>query len=267
MFVNVKERAWYGVEGDGRLGCPALLGGLHNRRGKRLGAAFAALAAVCGLGLAVGAGSAGSQGQIVVHGAHSGSHLRLSVKSGHLAVRGLMARAKPRGCRLKRGRTLATCRLRGVSSIVLRMGPSGDFVRVLEKLPVPLIVHLGDGSDKFIGNGERDTCYPGGARRNRCVGGGGNDVCITGNRNSDCVGGPGNDYCQHGNGSDGCWGGPGNDVCRMGPGEDGCHGDAGHDRLYGGAGADRLYGGRGRDYCHGQGARGKSRGCEHGPRR
>ena len=110
----------------------------------------------------------------------------------------------------------AVCSTRDVSSIEVQMGPSGDFVRVADALPVPLTVYLGDGSDKFIGSGERDTCFPGGARRNRCVGGGNDDVCITGPRNSDCVGGPGDDYCRHGDGSDGCWGGPGNDVCVMG---------------------------------------------------
>jgi hypothetical protein len=50
------------------------------------------------------------------------------------------------------------------------MGPSGDRVRVRERLPVPLFVFLGGGSDKFIGYGERDFCFPEGARRNRCIG-------------------------------------------------------------------------------------------------
>lgn len=147
------------------------------------------------------------------------------------------------------------------------MGPSGDFVRVVDRMPFPLTVYLGAGSDKFIGNAERDTCYPGAARRNRCVGGPNDDVCITGPRNSDCVGGPGDDYCRHGTGSDGCWGGPGNDVCIMGPGQDGCHGGPGNDRLYGGAQPDQLYGGRGHDYCNGQSGWGKSHACDAGPRR
>lgn len=205
--------------------------------------------------------------RIVVHGAASGSTLRLSVERGAIVVEGLMSRAAPSGCRFTRPRLEAVCPLRGAGSIELRMGPSGDLVEVLDRLPVPLTVYLGDGSDKFIGNGERDTCYPGGARRNRCIGGGGRDICITGPRNSDCVGGPGNDYCQHGSGSDGCWGGPGRDVCRMGSGEDGCHGDGGRDRLYGGADPDQLYGGRGFDYCDGGPGRGKSHTCEAGPRR
>ena len=70
----------------------------------------------------------------------------------------------------------------------LILGGSADFVRVLDKLPLPLTTYLGGGSDKIIANGERDTCYPGGAIRNRCVLEGGDDICITGNLNSDCVG-------------------------------------------------------------------------------
>jgi hypothetical protein len=206
-------------------------------------------------------------GQVSIHGAASGSTLELSTHNGRLVVHGFMARAQSPGCRLKPNRMGAVCRLRGMSRIEVNMGPSGDFVRVLERLPMPLTVYLGAGSDKFIGHGERDTCYPQGARRNRCIGGGGNDVCITGSRNSDCVGGLGNDYCRHGSGSDGCWGGPGNDVCVMGPGQDGCHGEAGNDRLYGGAQPDQLYGGRGHDYCDGGRGWGRSHTCDAGPRR
>jgi RTX calcium-binding nonapeptide repeat (4 copies) len=229
--------------------------------------ALFALACTLALALAFGAGSATPRDQIVVHGAHSGSHLRFHVDGERLVVEGYMSRSRPRGCRYIRHRMVAVCPLRKVGSIVIRMGPSGDMVEILDRLPVPLTIHLGNGSDKFIGNGERDTCYPGGAKRNRCVGGGGNDICITGERNSDCVGGPGNDYCQHGAGSDGCWGGPGRDVCRMGPGQDGCHGGPGRDLLFGGPSPDRLYGGGGRDRCDGGRGWGKSRGCEAGPRR
>jgi hypothetical protein len=236
-----------------------------------MGRFYAAIALALAAGLAlllpVAGGAAAPGEQIVLHGAHGGSTLVLKMRGGRLVVRGRMARARPTGCRLKRHRLLAVCRLGGRGSVKLDMGPSGDFVRVRDRLPVPVVVHLGGGSDKFIGNGERDYCYPGGNRRNRCIGGGGNDVCVTGPRNSDCVGGRGNDYCQHGTGSDGCWGGPGHDVCRMGPGHDGCHGGAGNDRLYGGSSSDRLYGGRGHDLCDGGGGWGKSRSCEAGPRR
>jgi Ca2+-binding RTX toxin-like protein len=177
-----------------------------------------------------------------------------------------MSPARPEGCHWRRQRLIAVCPLEG-ASIELNMGPSGDMVEVLDRLPVPLTIRLGGGSDKFIGNGEPDTCYPQGARRNRCVGGPGNDVCITGPRNSDCVGGPGNDFCRHKTGSDGCWGGPGRDICLMGPGQDGCHGGPGNDRLYGGASPDQLYGGRGFDLCDGGPGWGRSHACETGPRR
>jgi Ca2+-binding RTX toxin-like protein len=204
--------------------------------------------------------------QIVIFGAHSGSTLTLGMRGNKIVVKGNMAHQRPVGCRFTRGHRVAVCRTRGVSQIEVDMGPSGDFVKVADRMPFPLIAHLGGGSDKFIGNAERDTCYSEGSRRNRCVGGPGNDVCITGQRNSDCVGGPGDDYCRHGAGSDGCWGGPGNDICIMGPGEDGCHGGPGNDRLYGGSSPDQLYGGPGHDYCDGGPGIGKSHGCNSGPR-
>jgi hypothetical protein len=210
--------------------------------------------------------SATPRGQIVLHGAASGSTLSLSVHGPRLIAKGLMARAHPAGCHFKRFRLVAVCRLSGAGAIEVDMGDSGDFVKVKDRLPLPLTVHLGGGSDKFIGNAERDICYSEGSRRNRCIGGPNNDICITGQRNSDCVGGAGNDYCKHGAGSDGCWGGRGNDVCVMGPGHDGCHGGPGRDRLYGGPSSDQLYGGRGFDYCNGGRGIGKSHHCNAGPR-
>lgn len=210
--------------------------------------------------------AASPAGLIVIYGSHSGSTLTLSMRGSKIVVEGRMARhRRPAGCRLTRHHLRAVCPTRGADRIEVDMGPSGDFVRVAERLPMPLTVHLGAGSDKFIGNGERDTCYGEGSRRNRCVGGPGKDVCISGPRNSDCVGGAGNDYCRTSTGSDGCWGGPGNDVCIMGPGEDGCHGEGGNDRLYGGANPDQLYGGAGYDYCNGGPGIGKSHECNAGP--
>jgi RTX calcium-binding nonapeptide repeat (4 copies) len=241
-------------------------GGLKSRRSRLAGAALA-LAAALLLVLGLGGPTASTQGRIVVHGADSGTHLRLAVRHGHLVVRGWMAPTRPAGCHFKRYRLIAICGLGGNGLVELRLGPSGDMVQVLDRLPVPLLVFLGRGSDKFIGNGERDICYPQGSRRNRCIGRGGNDICITGPRNSDCVGGRGNDFCRHGTGSDGCWGGPGRDVCLMGPGHDGCHGGRGNDWLYGGSSSDRLYGGRGRDHCDGGLGWGRSQTCEAGPRR
>ncbi len=201
----------------------------------------------------------------MIHGANSGSHLQLTSSGSNVVVRGYMARTQPTGCRFTRVRTVAVCPLAGVAAIELDMGPSGDLVEVLDRLPIPLTAYLGTGQDKLIGNGEPDTCYPQGTRRNRCVGGGGDDTCVSGPKNTDCVGGPGNDVCKMGAGSDGCWGGPGNDVCYMGPGEDGCHGEAGNDRLYGGPAPDQLYGGPGFDYCDGGPGVGRSHECEAGP--
>lgn len=228
------------------------------------GTAIVTLAAA--LMLTLGGSSAVPEGRVVVHGTASGSHLELSTRGNALVVHGWMPPTAGAGCRLVH-RDLAICPLNRIGGIEVNMGPSGDFVEVLDRMPVPLTVHLGDGSDKFIGNGEVDTCYPEGDRRNRCVGGGGDDVCITGQRNSDCVGGPGDDYCKHGAGSDGCWGGAGHDICIMGPGRDGCHGEGGRDRLYGGPSPDKLYGGRDRDHCDGGPGWGYSHECESGPRR
>lgn len=214
-----------------------------------------------------GPGTAVPQGGIVIWGAASGTHLRLEARGPRLLVSGLMARAKPRGCRFIRYRRSAACRLAGAGSIVIEAGPSDDKIKVLNGLPLPLVAYLGSGSDKLIGNAERDTCYPEGTKRNRCIGGGGDDTCIAEPVNSDCVGGPGDDYCKTSGGSDGCWGGPGRDICLMGPGHDGCHGDAGDDTLYGGNASDQLYGGRGFDDCDGGPGVGRSHGCESGPRR
>ena len=179
-------------------------------------------------------GDASTRGAIAIHGAASGSHLLLTVHGSTLLVDGHMARARPSGCRFTRGHSAAACPLGEASTIVVEMGPSDDKVEVLDPLPVPLTAYLGAGSDKLIGNAEPDTCYPQGTRRNRCIGGGGDDVCISAPVNTDCVGGAGNDYCRVRDGSDGCWGGPGRDICIMGAGHDGCHGEGGADRLYGG---------------------------------
>ncbi len=219
------------------------------------------------LALLIAPSAANTAGQIVIYGAHSGSSLTLSTNGQKIVVEGNMASTKPQGCRLGRHGMLAVCGLAGASSVQVVMGPSGDFVQVADPLPLPLTIYLGAGSDKFVGNAERDTCFPQGSRRNRCVGGPGDDTCITGPRNSDCVGGAGNDFCRASTGSDGCWGGPGRDVCVMGPGQDGCHGEGGNDRLYGGPDPDQLYGGRGWDYCDGGPGWGKSHACNAGPRR
>jgi len=206
---------------------------------------LSAIALCLGFGSAV----ASPQGQIVVYGTDSGSHLRLTTSGNRLVVSGWMAPAKPTGCKFASFRKVAVCPLANAGSVEVDMGSSPDMVEVLDRLPVPLVARLGDGSDRFIGNGEPDTCYSEGSRRNRCIGGGGDDVCITGNQNSDCVGDGGDDYCQ------------------TGAGHDGCHGEAGEDRLYGGADADQLYGGPSYDHCDGLPGWGQSHECETGPRR
>lgn len=224
--------------------------------------AFFAILVGSALMLLVLASEAIPQSRIVLRGVDSGTHLRLRVQSGNLVVTGPMAEASG-GC--GRDGRITTCPLSGVGEIEVDTGPAGDKVEVLDRLPVPLTAYLGSGSDKLIGNGERDFCHPQGTPRNRCVGGGGNDVCVSGPVNTDCLGGPGNDFCKTDDGSDGCWGGPGKDVCMMGGGEDGCHGEGGDDRLYGGPGADQLYGGPGKDYCDVEGGGGKTHECESGP--
>lgn len=209
--------------------------------------------------------TASPEGLISIQGNDSGSHLRVTVNGNNIVVNGYMAPGVPDGCHVLQPLTAALCPAKAAGSMQIVMGPSDDKIEILDPLPVPLTVYLGKGSDKLIGNNEVDTCYPQGSRRNRCIGGGGDDVCITGPRNSDCVGGPGNDLCKHSTGSDGCWGGPGDDVCYMGPGHDGCHGDAGNDRLYEGSSSGKLYGGPGIDYCNGQRGVGYSYTCERGP--
>jgi len=230
------------------------------------GRASTILAAATALFLLLAAGPVSSQSRIVIRGAATGTHLRLDVRGGNLTVEGQMAESSL-GCRRTQGHRVATCPLDDVGAVEVDASSAEDKVEVLSRLPVPLTVYLGSGSDKMIGNGEPDTCYPEGTARNRCIGGGGNDVCISGPVNTDCVGGPGDDYCEADDGSDGCWGGPGRDVCYMGAGQDGCHGEGGNDRLFGGQGADQLYGGPGEDYCDGGPGVGRSHECEAGPGR
>jgi Ca2+-binding RTX toxin-like protein len=221
-------------------------------------------ALVLGIGLLVFPTTATTAGKLVIRGAETGSHLSLSVSDESILVAGTMG-GKPTGCTFTHGHNAATCPLAGATEIEIEMGPADDKVDVADPLPIPLTVHLGDGSDKLLGNDEDDTCYSEGTKRNRCIGGGGDDNCITGSENSDCVGGPGDDFCRHGTGSDGCFGGPGADTCDMGAGQDGCHGGPGNDKLYGGPGADQLYGGPGSDFCDGAPGVGRSSSCETGP--
>jgi RTX calcium-binding nonapeptide repeat (4 copies) len=210
------------------------------------------------------ASSAVPEGEIVVRGPAYSSHLRLSVSGDAIVVKGHVA-DDPVGCRIVEGHRLTVCPIASAGGMEIVMGPADDKIEVEDRLPMPLTVHLGAGSDKFLGNDEPDTCYSEGTKRNRCIGFGGDDVCITGELNSDCVGGEGDDYCRHQGGSDGCFGGPGNDECDMGGGSDGCHGGPGNDRLYGGGDPDQLYGDGGYDFCDGGPGVGRSHDCESGP--
>lgn len=218
------------------------------------------------LGLLASASTATPEGLIVIRGPASPTHLRLSISGSSLLVTGPMGEAT-QGCDLSPNLGAATCSLAHAGAIEVDTGPASDKVEVLDPLPVPLTAYLGDGSDKLVGNAEPDTCYPQGTPRNRCIGEGGDDTCVSAPVNTDCVGGPGDDFCKTASGSDGCWGGPGDDTCMMGAGQDGCHGEGGDDRLYGGAGGDQLYGGNGYDYCDGEPGIGKAHECELKPRR
>jgi hypothetical protein len=231
----------------------------RRRRWPAVGALALAAAA-----LLATATSAVPEGEIVVRGPSYSSHLRLSVSGDAIVVKGQVA-GDPVGCRLVERHRLTVCPTTGAGGMEIVMGPADDKVQVEDRLPMPLTVHLGAGSDKFLGNDEPDTCYSEGTKRNRCIGFGGDDVCITGELNSDCVGGEGDDYCRHQGGSDGCFGGPGNDECDMGGGSDGCHGGPGNDRLFGGGDPDQLYGDGGYDFCDGGPGVGRSHECETGP--
>jgi Ca2+-binding RTX toxin-like protein len=230
-------------------------------RGRWPAVAALALAAAALLATAT---SAVPEGEIVVRGPAFSSHLRLSVSGGNIVVSGQVA-DDPVGCQIVEGHRRTVCPIAGAGGMEIVMGPADDKVEVEDRLPMPLIVHLGAGSDKFLGNAEPDTCYSEGTKRNRCIGFGGDDICITGPQNSDCVGGEGDDYCRHQDGSDGCFGGPGDDECDMGSGQDGCHGGPGNDRLLGGGDPDQLYGDAGHDYCDGGPGVGRSHDCESGP--
>jgi Ca2+-binding RTX toxin-like protein len=207
--------------------------------------------------------TAGTDGMIVVRGPSYESHMRLSVEGDRIIISG--QHSSTVGCDQVEGQKLLSCPTAGAGRIELIMGPQNDKVQVGERLPVPLTVRLGGGSDKFLGHDEDDTCYSEGAKKNRCLGGGGDDICITGPLNSDCVGAEGDDYCKHLGGSDGCFGGPGNDVCDMGSGKDGCHGGPSNDKLDGGPDPDQLYGDAGKDFCDGGPGVGYSHNCETGP--
>ena len=107
------------------------------------------------------------EGKIVIHGPGFSSHLRISVSGGNVLVNGQMA-DNPVGCAITEGHRAAVCPIAGAGGMEIVMGPADDKIQVEDPLPMPLLVRLGDGSDKFLGNDEPDTCYSEGSKRNRC---------------------------------------------------------------------------------------------------
>src|SRR5262245_49899174 len=77
------------------------------------------------LALSLAPSAADSPGVIVIHGAHSGSTLTItpSPNGKRIVVKGIQARVRPQGCRLKHHRMLAVCRVAGHSSMRVVMGP------------------------------------------------------------------------------------------------------------------------------------------------
>lgn len=217
-----------------------------------MGALLCSLA-VSALALFTSSTMASPASGVVIHGPEaSSSHLQLTVSGEDLIVNGTFESEEQTGCEITHGHNALSCPLSGVNQVEVNMGSSIDKVEVLDPLPVPLVTHLGDGSDKFVGSDEADTCYPEGDTNNSCDGAGGNDTCIIESETTKCIGGSGNDVCKANAGGDACYGGPGNDVCNMGPGEGKCLGEAGNDRLYGESGSDHLAGGPGNDYVYGE---------------
>src|SRR3954447_24446904 len=126
------------------------------------------LAAIALVAVAVLAlpGTATTASKIVIYGSNKGSTLTLHKKHGRIIVRGAMAHRHPRGCHFRHSHRVAVCRPAHKRVIEIKMGRRGDLVRISDKMPMPVVVYLGPGSDKFVGNAERDICFPGGARRN-----------------------------------------------------------------------------------------------------
>src|SRR4051794_32757771 len=103
------------------------------------------LATFACLALLMSATAASPAGRIVVFGAPSGSHLTLTTSGSDVVVDGFMASRPPAGCRLSRSRMHAVCPAANAEAIEVAMGPNGDLVEVLERMPFPLTVHLGSG--------------------------------------------------------------------------------------------------------------------------
>jgi hypothetical protein len=142
----------------------------------------------------------------------------------------------------------------------------GDKVEVLDPLPIPLTVHLGNGSDKFLGNDEDDTCYAEGAKRNRCYGYGRRRrlhypapaTAIASGARSTTTAGTAPAAMDAGEVRDGT-------SATWARGPTGVTVTAKTHCLYEGAGSGQLYGGPGVDCCDGGPGKGQSHSCEKGP--
>ncbi len=214
--------------------------------------AFLSSLAIVALALVIGPTMASATSGIVIHGSEkASSHLQLTVSEEALVVNGFTEFSDQPGCEFTHGQNALRCPLPGVSQVEVDMGISNDKVEVLDPLPIPLVAHMGGGSDKFVGSDEPDTCYLEGNSKSSCESGGGNDVCISGAGSDGCYLGPGNDACKGGAGEDKCLGEVGNDLLRGGSGSDHLSGGPGNDRVYGEADSDKLYGDTGNDYVNG----------------
>ena len=95
---------------------------------------------------------------------------------------------------------------------------------------MPLTVHLGAGSDKFLGNDEPDTCYSQGPNATAASASAATTSASPGSRTATASAARATTTAGTG-GQRRLLRRPGNDVCNMGGGRDGCHGGPGNDRL------------------------------------
>lgn len=107
-------------------------------------------------------------------------------------------------------------------------------------------IELGDGSNRFLGAGGRDTII-GGASNDTIHGGTFNDRILAHRGHDEIRGGDGRDTIWGGLGNDIIFGGDGPDRIRSGSGSDTVHGGAGNDTIWGGHQSDTITGGAGDD--------------------
>ena len=152
------------------------------------------------------------EGKIVIDCPGFSSHLRISVSNGNVLVNGQMT-DNPEGCTITEGHRAAVCPIAGAAGSKSTWAEPATSSKCATRCRSRSPSTSATARTSSSATTSRTPATPKGSRRNRCIGDGGDDVCITGAQNSDCVGGAGNDYCRTSAGSDGCWGGPGDDVC------------------------------------------------------